>query len=152
MQRRLLPFPVTLMHGLLLPRAISAIFSESTSSTRVAVLYMTLNRAKSLLPVMEPVSIDANKAFIVSLDMTSGSFFTGRILFTDVILHPYFMNATFFLDKKAIKLRKAAKRRLQVDGEQPFASFIHASQFSIVSTRKQSPTRVSRLIPFTDSR
>ncbi len=24
---------------------------------------------------MEPVSIDANKAFIVSLDMTSGSFF-----------------------------------------------------------------------------
>jgi hypothetical protein len=101
---------------------------------------------------MEPVSIDANKAFIVSLDMTSGSFFTGRILFTDVILHPYFMNATFFLDKKAIKLRKAAKRRLQVDGEQPFASFIHASQFSIVSTRKQSPTRVSRLIPFTDSR
>ena len=39
---------------------------------------------------MEPVSIDANKAFIVSLDMTSGSFFTGRILFTDVILHPYF--------------------------------------------------------------
>ena len=52
--------------------------------------------------------------------MTSGSFFTGRILFTDVILHPYFMNATFFLDKKAIKLRKAAKRRLQVDGEQPW--------------------------------
>lgn len=75
-------------------------FSESTSSTRVAVLYMTLNKAKSLLPVIEPVSIDANKTFIVSLDITSGSFFAGRNLFTDVILHPYFMNATFFLAKK----------------------------------------------------
>ena len=32
--------------------------------------------------------------------------------------------------KKAIKLRKDAKRRLQVDGEHPFASFIQASQSS----------------------
>lgn len=79
MQRSLLPFPVTFIHGLLLPRATSAIFSESTSSTRVAVLYMTLNKAKSLLPVIEPVSIDANKTFIVSLDITSGSFLQDAI-------------------------------------------------------------------------
>lgn len=42
---------------------------------------MTLNKAKSLLPVIEPVSIDANKTFIVSLDITSGSFLQDAIFY-----------------------------------------------------------------------